>query len=112
MIPMSTRALTVKPHAFLFQALANPARMSILLLLHEKGSMKVSEICDELGFEQTHVSHNMKCLNFCGLVTVEREGKSRIYSINNETMIPLFETAERHLKKYGDNLLTCDVLER
>ncbi|MDV3292981.1 MAG: metalloregulator ArsR/SmtB family transcription factor [Nitrososphaerales archaeon] len=86
--------------------------MSILLQLREKGSMNVSEICDELGLEQTHVSHNMRCLSFCGLVTVAREGKSRVYSINNDTMIPLFETAERHLKKYGRNLLTCEVLER
>ena len=108
---MSTQAL-VKPHALLFQALANPARMSILLLLREKGSMNVSKICDELGLEQTHVSHNMKCLSFCGLVTVSREGKSRVYSINNDTLTPLLETAERHLKKYGANLLTCDVLER
>ncbi len=80
--------------------------------MREKRSMNVSEICDELGLEQTHVSHNMKCLSFCGLVTVAREGKSRIYSVNNDTMIPLLETAEKHLKTYGSNLLTCDVLER
>jgi ArsR family transcriptional regulator len=112
MISMSTRPLTVKPHALLFQALANPSRMSILLLLREKGRMNVSEICEELGLEQTHVSHNMRCLSFCGLATVEREGKSRIYSINKETMFPLLEITENHIKNYGSNLLTCDVLER
>jgi DNA-binding transcriptional ArsR family regulator len=109
---MSTEPMLIKPHALLFQALANPARMSILLLLRQKGSMNVSGICDELGLEQTYASHNLKCLSFCGLVTVTRDGKSRVYSINTETVIPLLENAEKHLTKYASNLLTCDALER
>lgn len=109
---MSAQTLAVKPHALLFQALANPARISILLLLQGKGSQSVSQICDSLGYEQTHISHNLKCLSFCGLVSVARQGKSRFYSINSETVAPLLTIAERHLKSYGSNLLTCDVLER
>jgi DNA-binding transcriptional ArsR family regulator len=108
----SAQTALVKPHALLFQALANPARMSILLLLREKGRMNVSGICTELGLEQTYVSHNLKCLSFCGLVTVARDGKSRVYSINTDTTVPLLENAEKHLRKHAANLLTCDALER
>jgi ArsR family transcriptional regulator len=104
--------VTAKPVALLFQALANHARMQILLLLRENGSMNVSQICDELGLEQTHVSHNLKCLTFCGLVRVTREGRNRLYSLNHETVVPLFEIADRHLRRYANDLLDCDVLER
>jgi ArsR family transcriptional regulator len=104
--------VTAKPVALLFQALANHARMQILLLLRENGSMNVSQICYGLGLEQTHVSHNLKCLTFCGLVRVTREGKSRVYSLNHETVAPLFDIAHRHLERFANNLLDCDVLER
>ena len=83
-----TRTVSIKPYALFFQALANQTRMQVLRLLSEKGGMSVSEICNELGLEQTHVSHNLKCLTFCGLVTPSREGKSRIYSINEQTVLP------------------------
>ena len=109
---MSNRLVTIKPHALLFQALANPTRMQILHLLSEKGSMNVSQIIEELELEQTHVSHNLRCLAFCGLVTVARRGKSRIYSLNDETVLPILEIADRHLRKYASNLFSCDVLER
>ena len=112
MTAMSSETVTVKPHALLFQALANHTRMLILSLLREKGSMSVSQICHELELEQTYVSHSLKCLTFCGLVTVRREGKSRIYSLNEETMLPLFGIVDTHLRKYGTNLFSCDVLER
>ncbi len=74
--------------------------------------MNVSEICKELGLEQTHLSHNLKCLTFCGLVTSSREGKSRVYSINQKTVLPLLKIADNHLRDYARNLLDCDSLER
>jgi len=109
---MPTRTVSVKPHALFFQALANQTRMRVLQLLSDRGGMNVSEICSELGLEQTHVSHNLKCLTFCGLVTSTPRGKSRIYSINEETVLPLLKIVDNHLESYASNLFTCDVLER
>ncbi len=109
---MPTRTVLIKPYALFFQALANQTRMQVLHLLAEKGSMNVSEICSELDLEQTLVSHNLKCLTFCGLVTPSREGKSRIYSVNEQTVLPLLKVVDNHLRNYASNLFTCDVLER
>ncbi len=109
---MPFQYVTAKPHALFFQALANPTRMQILHLLKVKGNLNVSQICDELGLEQTHISHNLRCLAFCGLVTASREGKSRIYSINEQTILPLLQIADKHLERYASNLLSCDALER
>ncbi len=109
-VPTST--VSIKPYALFFQALANETRIQVLHLLADKGSMNVSEICSELGLEQTHVSHNLKCLTFCGLVTSSREGKSKFYSLNNQTVLPLLRIVDNHLKNYATNLFECDALER
>jgi len=109
---MATRIVSVKPHALFFQALANQTRMRVLHLLSERGGLNVSEICSELDLEQTHVSHNLKCLTFCGLVTSTRRGRSRIYCINEQTVVPLMKIVDDHLKNYASSLFTCDVLER
>jgi len=112
MTAMSAKTLSLKPYSLFFQALANQTRMEVLHLLAERGSMNVSEICNELSLEQTHVSHSLKCLTFCGLVTSSREGKSRVYSVNKETVLPLLKISDNHLKTYASNLFTCDTLER
>ena len=109
---MSSRATLIKPYALFFQSLANETRMQVLDLLADKGTMNVSEICSELGLEQTLVSHNLRCLTFCGLVTSSREGKSRMYAINEQTISPLMKIVDIHLRKYATNLFNCDVLER
>lgn len=112
MIRVPTRTVSVKPYALFFQSLANQTRMQLLHLLAEKGGKNVSEICTESGLEQTLVSHNLRCLTFCGLVTSSRQGKSRVYSINEQTVLPLLKIVDDHLRNYASNLFTCDVLER
>ena len=109
---MSNQLVVIKPYALLFQALSNQTRMQLLLALREREAMNVTQLSQELGLEQTSVSHNLRCLSFCGLVSVERRGKSRIYSLNKETVPPILDIAENHLRKYAENLLSCDVLKR
>lgn len=109
---MPTRTISIKPYALFFQSLANQTRMQLLTLLADKGSMNVSEICSELGLEQTLVSHNLRCLTFCGLLTSSRDGKSRVYSVNGQTVLPLLKIVDTHLRDYASNLFSCDVLER
>ena len=108
----TTSTTAIKPYSLFFQALANQSRMQVLNLLREEGPMNVSQICEGLGLEQTLVSHSLKCLTFCGLVKSTPEGKSRIYSINDLTVLPLLRVVDNHLKNYAPNLFQCDVLER
>ena|SRR5579875_3374689 len=113
MITMATELGSVRPYALLFQALSNPVRMEIISLLRKKKkALSVSEICDKLELEQTRVSHALRCLTFCGLVESAREGKSKLYSLNNETVLQLLRAADAHLEKYATNLYTCEVLKR
>ena len=96
---------------FLFQAVSNEYRLRILNLLR-KGSRNVSGISEALELEQTVVSHNLKCLTFCGLVSVQQLGKERLYSLNKETVEPLLVASDRHIARFASNLRTCECLER
>lgn len=97
--------------SLLFKALSHEPRVAILNLLRS-GPRNVGEISESLGLEQTAVSHNLKCLTFCGLVTSERLGKTIEYALNQETVEPIFRLADRHISKYAHNLRTCKTLER
>ncbi|HEY4699482.1 MAG TPA: metalloregulator ArsR/SmtB family transcription factor [Nitrososphaerales archaeon] len=82
-----------------FTTLSNPTRLAILELLR-KEPKTVTEISDELNQEQSMISHNLRPLVRCGFVFVEKRWKERIYSLNNDTIEPVFEILIRHFNKY------------
>ena len=108
---LALKSTDINALALLFQALANESRLSIINLLRT-GSKNVGEMSRTLGLEQTVVSHGLRCLTFCGLVTGERVGKTRIYSLNPETVEPILRLADRHVSNYAANLRNCNSLER
>ncbi len=82
-----------------FSTLSNPTRLAILEALRE-GSKNVNQISQSLGLEQSVISHNLKPLVQCGFVFVERKWKEHLYSLNKETMEPLFKLFSFHAQKY------------
>jgi len=89
-------------HQFL-KTLSNPGRVEVMLCLLKK-PMNVTEICEKCGFEQTVVSHHLKRLKLCNFVQMEPHGKERVYSVNEETVGPLFRLMDTHVKKYCTKL--------
>lgn len=83
-----------------FTVLGNEQRVKILQLLDKKGPKNVSDIANYLNAEQSAVSHSMKRLLKCHFVEVEQSGKERIYSINKDTIQPLFDLIEKHVREY------------
>lgn len=82
-----------------FTSLANPHRLQIINILRA-GSKNVTEICQETGFEQTMVSHNLRRLERCGMVFVEQNGKHRYYSLNKKTIKPLLKLIDTHMGQF------------
>ncbi len=82
-----------------FSTLANPTRLAILELLRD-GPRNVTEISEALHQEQSMISHNLKYLEICRFVFSERRKKERFYSLNRETMEPLFKIFGYHAEKY------------
>lgn len=83
-----------------FTVLGNKQRVKILQYLSQEGSKSVSEISNRLKIEQSAVSHNLRRLIMCHFVEVKQQGKERIYSINEETIHPLFNLITKHVEKY------------
>lgn len=88
-----------------FKVLANPTRLAILEVLREK-PRNVTEIAKTLRQEQSMISHNLGPLEKCGFTFSERKEKQRLYSLNKETVEPLFKLFDYHAKKY------CPTQER
>lgn len=87
-----------------FNTLANRKRLKLLDYLSSSGEANVTEIVEALDLNQPTVSQNLKRLESCGFVDRRKDGKERIYSINEETIQPLIELIEKHVKKYCSNL--------
>ena len=93
-----------------FMAFSNKTRFEIIKLLR-KGPRNVSEICIELGFEQSRVSHNLKCLENCGFVNTEWRGKNKVYCLDKEYIIPILNDIDAHIEHYNKRLVTCGVIK-
>jgi len=82
-----------------FTNLANPTRLAAIEQLMEK-PMSVNELATALGQEQSMISHNLKPLLQCNLILIKREGKKHIYTVNEETLLPIFGAIQKHAEKF------------
>lgn len=82
-----------------FETLATTLRVNILDALKSE-QKTVNELCQLLNEDQSKVSHNLKRLKDCHFIQVKKKGKHRIYSLNQDTIVPLLNLVERHVKKY------------
>lgn len=93
-----------------FKAFSNHTRLEIIQLLRKK-PLIVTEICDKTGFEQSRVSHNLRCLVNCGFVKVRQNGNFREYTLDEETIIPIVDLFVKHIQKYKERLENCGVIQ-
>ena len=89
-----------------FANFASRTRFRIILCLMKK-PMTVSKIAEEIGMEQTGVSHHLAVLSACNILHSRRAGKSKIYSVNSTTVAPIIELAKKHVKKYCGEKAHC-----
>jgi DNA-binding transcriptional ArsR family regulator len=92
------KGLTRICHRF-FTNLANPTRLAAIEQLMDK-PMSVNELAAALGQEQSMISHNLKPLLLCNLITIEKQGKKHIYNVNKDTISPIFSAIENHAEKF------------
>jgi DNA-binding transcriptional ArsR family regulator len=91
-----------------FNGFANSTRLSILLLLAQRGEMKVGELVRELGAPQPRVSDHLRCLAWCGYVRVRREGRNAFYSVADHRVLEVLKLGEALLRDNLDHVESCD----
>ncbi len=98
--------------ARLFNGFANSTRLSILLLLAQRGETRVGELVEELGAPQPRVSDHLRCLAWCGYVRVRREGRNAYYSVADERVMQMLRLGEELLQDNLEHVEACDVIEK
>lgn len=79
-----------------FKSISDPTRLRILLALSEK-EMNVSSITELLGMEQSAVSHQLKALRENRLVKSRKEGKSVVYSLDDQHVVDILTETFVHM---------------
>ncbi|GGE58936.1 ArsR/SmtB family transcription factor [Priestia taiwanensis] len=65
-----------------FQLLCDPNRQDIILLLSKNSALTVNEITAQSSLSRPAISHHLKLLREQGLVTVDKRGTERYYSLS------------------------------
>lgn len=82
---------TLRNLADVFQMLADPSRLKILLALATDGEMHVTALRDHLGQSQPAVSHHLALLRSRRLVSCRRDGKNNFYSVDSAFLSDLLD---------------------
>lgn len=89
-----------------FHAVADPTRRKMLDLLAEQ-DRPVTDLVNRFDISQPSISQHLRVLRDAGLVTVQKAGRLRIYSLNPEPIRKVFDWAaffERFWNERLDNL--------
>ncbi len=70
------------------KALADETRLEILALLHGR-ERYAQEIVDQLGLSQPAVSRHLNLMATAGILSIRREGNTKYYSLNVQTLAQL-----------------------
>ncbi|TKJ25957.1 MAG: transcriptional regulator [Hadesarchaea archaeon B3_Hades] len=83
----------------LLKCIADETRFQILMTL-EGGERCVCEIIEELGEEQSLISHHLRALRKCGLLRRRREGKKIMYRLADPSILGLLTNVEKLANKF------------
>lgn len=89
-------SLTLERAVDLLACMAHPVRLSVLARLHREGPANVGTLCDELGVEQSALSHHLRHLRDTRLVVGERQGKRVVYRLHDEHVGCIVDDTLRH----------------
>ncbi len=79
-----------------FQVLSTPSRLRILAAL-QSGPKAVGEIADDVGMQQSAVSHQLRLLRHGGFVVAHRHGRQIHYHLHDDHLIALLTQASHHV---------------
>jgi DNA-binding transcriptional ArsR family regulator len=89
---MITNYLTsLPPHwrdiAAIFHALGDDLRQRIVLVFEPDEELRIKDIAALFPVSRTTVVHHLQVLQRCGLLTVKKSGRDRLYSVNRALLL-------------------------
>lgn len=89
---------TVENLAELFQALSDPTRLKIVMILNEQ-ELCVCDLSATIGMTNSAISHHLRLLRNLKLVKCRRKGKLTLYSLDDEHIQTLIQQAQDHVEE-------------
>ena len=80
--------------SFILKTIAHPLRLGVVQLLRENKRLSVSELCKQLGCEQSLVSHHLNIMKLKKVLACEREGKKIYYFLALEDVVHVLDCME------------------
>jgi DNA-binding transcriptional ArsR family regulator len=74
-----------------FNAIAEPRRRQIVELLARRGGMAVGTLVVAVGLPQPAVSKHLGVLRKVGIVSVDKDGRQRVYRLNSAELKPVYD---------------------
>ena len=90
----------------LFSALVNRISLAIIDVLKD-GPKTILEISKALDQQEALIANNLKPLENCMIIQLQKSGKDTLYSLNKEIVEPLSEILSFHVNKYCPGLEKC-----
>ncbi len=84
--------------ADLFKVFSDSTRIRILVALFD-GELCVGEIAQRLDMSQTAISHQLRVLKQNHLIKYRRQGKSMIYSLADDHVKTIIDSATEHVEE-------------
>jgi ArsR family transcriptional regulator len=84
--------------ADLFKMFSDSTRIKILYDLFDE-EKSVTQICDDIEMNQSAVSHQLKALKNAKLVKSRREGKSVMYSLDDDHVKTIIAMGKEHIEE-------------
>ncbi len=84
--------------ADLFKIFSNTTRLQILHSLVD-GEKSVSDICEDVGMQQSAISHQLSILKTSRLVKTRRDGKSIYYSLLDSHVLTIIKQGLDHVRE-------------
>ncbi|MFT9494521.1 MULTISPECIES: ArsR/SmtB family transcription factor [Thermotaleaceae] len=99
----------IEAYTKFFHGLSNPTRYQIIIsLLH--GKKNVGELAEDLGYSQSLISMQLKCLKWCNFVNSIKDGKNIYYYISDERIRELIQLGQSIAEGSINNICTCEVI--
>lgn len=95
--PSAPDALASSRMANVFQVLADPGRVRMIVALLESEELCVCDLAALTGLSQTACSHNLRLLRGKQIVRSRREGRRIYYSLDDDHVRTLLAVARDHV---------------
>ena len=87
-----------------YLAIADKTRRAMLARLASEGERSVSELVEPFSISQPAVSKHLRILREAGLVSSRQQGRSRLYRVEADKLLDVFEWVSQFEKYWDDKL--------